>query len=51
MVDDSDVGDIVMLETIIGNIVDWKYHLHLETWIGHWKQRLDIGNMKRRLET
>ena len=33
----------------IGNI-HWKY-CRLETWIGYWKQKLDIGNIKRRLET
>ena len=27
-----------ILETYIGNYVVWKHHLHLETWIGYWKQ-------------
>ena len=40
-----------ILETYIGNYVVWKHHLHLETWIGYWKQKLDIGNIHRILET
>ena len=39
------------METYIGNYVVWKHHLHLETWIGYWKQKLDIGNIHRILET
>ena len=35
----------------IEKIVVWKRHLHLETLMEYWKQKLDIGNMKRRLET
>ena len=40
-----------LLETYIGNIAVWKHHLHLETWIGYWKQKLDIGNIRFILET
>ena len=40
-----------ILESYIGNIVIWKHHFHLETWIGYWNQKFDIGNMQGRLET
>ena len=37
---------LLILETYIGNIVVWKHHFRLETSIGYWKQKSDIGNMK-----
>ena len=35
----------------IGNIVVWKHRWRLETYIGYWKQKKDIGNMQKRFET
>ena len=34
----------------MGKILVWKHYSHLEAWIGYWKRKLDIGNMKMRLK-